>query len=89
MCIYMFGTAFVISNATALALDPLSKTAGISASIIGTIQNLCSAIGSVITGLVYNGTISNMVIITGVLGLFVVIIFVIGVESIEDSYNAI
>ena len=88
VCIYMFGTAFVISNSTALALDPLSKTAGISASIIGTIQNLCSAIGSVITGLVYNGTVSNMVFLMGVLGLFVVIIFVIGVESIKDSYNA-
>ena len=89
VCIYMFGTAFVISNSTALALDPLSETAGISASIIGTIQNLCSAIGSVITGLVYNGTVSNMVFLMGVLGLFVVIIFVIGVESIKDSYNAI
>ncbi len=88
VCIYMFGTAFVISNSTALALDPLSKTAGISASIIGTIQNLCSAIGSVITGLFYNGTINNMVFLMGVLGLFVVIIFVIGVESIKDSYNA-
>ena len=89
VCIYMFGTAFVISNSTALVLDPLSKTAGISASIIGTIQNLCSAVGSVLTGLVYNGTISNMVFSMGVLGLIVVIIFVIGVESIEDSYNAI
>ena len=88
VCIYMFGTAFVISNSTALALDPLSETAGISASIIGTIQNLCSAIGSVITGLFYNGTINNMVFLMGVLGLFVVIIFVIGVESIKDSYNA-
>jgi hypothetical protein len=39
--------------------------------------------------LVYNGTISNMVFSMGVLGLIVVIIFVIGVESIEDSYNAI
>ena len=85
----MFGTAFVISNSTALVLDPLSKTAGISASIIGTIQNLCSAVGSVLTGLVYNGTISNMVFSMGVLGLIVVIIFVIGVELIKDSYNAI
>ena len=89
VCIYMFGTAFVISNSTALALDPLSKTAGISASIIGTIQNFFSAVGSVLTGLVYNGTISNMVFSMGILGFVVVIIFVIGVESIENSYNAI
>jgi DHA1 family bicyclomycin/chloramphenicol resistance-like MFS transporter len=89
VCIYMFGTAFIISNSTAIALDPLSRTAGISASIIGTIQNLCSAIGSVITGLVYNGSISNMIFLMGVFGLLNVVIFVTGVKSIEDSHNTI
>ena len=94
VCIYMFGTGFVIANSTALALDPVPKVAGISASIIGTIQNLCSAIGSVTTGLIYNGSIGNTILVMGIFGLLTVIIFVTGVHLIknrliEDGHNVV
>jgi MFS transporter, DHA1 family, multidrug resistance protein len=68
VCLYMFGVAFVLANATALALDPVPKIAGVAASIIGTIQNLAASAGSIASGLLYDGTVRNVVVIMGVFG---------------------
>jgi DHA1 family bicyclomycin/chloramphenicol resistance-like MFS transporter len=69
VCLYMFGVAFVLANATALALDPVPKIAGVAASIIGTIQNLAASGGSIVSGLIYDGTVRNVVVLMGVFGL--------------------
>jgi DHA1 family bicyclomycin/chloramphenicol resistance-like MFS transporter len=69
VCLYMFGVAFVLANATGLALDPVPKIAGAAASIIGTIQNLAASGGSIASGLIYDGTVRNVVVLMGVFGL--------------------
>jgi DHA1 family bicyclomycin/chloramphenicol resistance-like MFS transporter len=69
VCLYMFGVAFVLANATGLALDPVPKIAGVAASIIGTIQNLAASGGSIASGLIYDGTVRNVVVLMGVFGL--------------------
>lgn len=69
VCLYMFGVAFVLANATGLALDPVPKIAGVAASIIGTIQNLAASGGSIASSLLYDGTVGNVVILMGVFGM--------------------
>jgi MFS transporter, DHA1 family, multidrug resistance protein len=68
VCLYMFGVAFVLANATALALDPVPKIAGVAASLIGTIQNLAASAGSIASGVLYDGTVQNVVVLMGVFG---------------------
>ena len=69
VCLYMFGVAFVLANATALALDPVPKIAGVAASIIGTIQNLAASGGSIASGILYDGSVRNVVVLMGVFGM--------------------
>lgn len=69
VCLYMFGVAFVLANATGLALDPVPKIAGAAASIIGTIQNLAASGGSIAGSLIYDGTVRSVVVLMGVFGL--------------------
>lgn len=68
VCLYMFGVGFLLPNATALALDPVPKIAGVASSLIGTIQTIASASGSLASSAIYDGTIRNVVIIMGVFG---------------------
>ena len=68
VCLYMFGVAFVLANATGLALDPVPKIAGVAASVIGTIQNLAASAGSIASGMIYDGTVRNVVVLMGVFG---------------------
>jgi MFS transporter, DHA1 family, multidrug resistance protein len=68
VCLYMFGVAFVLANATALALDPVPKIAGVAASLIGTIQNLAASAGSIASAVLYDGTVQNVVVLMGVFG---------------------
>jgi DHA1 family bicyclomycin/chloramphenicol resistance-like MFS transporter len=68
VCLYMFGVAFVLANATGLALDPVPTIAGVAASVIGTIQNLAASAGSIATGMIYDGTVRNVVVLMGVFG---------------------
>jgi MFS transporter, DHA1 family, multidrug resistance protein len=69
VCLYMFGVALVLANATGLALDPVPKIAGVAASLIGTIQNLAASGGSIASGFLYDGTVRNVVVLMGVFGL--------------------
>jgi DHA1 family bicyclomycin/chloramphenicol resistance-like MFS transporter len=82
-CLYMFGTAFLISNATALALDPVPEIAGVAASIIGTIQSAAGAASAIVSSALYTGTILNVALVigcsgSGVLGLFLLRRLILG-----------
>ena len=68
VCLYMFGVALVLANATGLALDPVPKIAGVAASLIGTIQNIAASGGSIAAGFLYDGTVRNVVVLMGVFG---------------------
>lgn len=68
VCLFMFGTGFLMPNATALALDPVPKVAGVAASLLGTIQNLAGASSSIISSALYDGTIFTMVLVMGIFG---------------------
>jgi DHA1 family bicyclomycin/chloramphenicol resistance-like MFS transporter len=75
VCLYMFGVALVLANATGLALDPVPKIAGVAASIIGTIQNLAASAGSIASGMIYDGTVRNVVVLMGVFGVATTLTF--------------
>ncbi len=75
MCLFMFSVAIVMPNATVLALDPLPRIAGVASSIIGTLQNIIGATGALCGAAIYDGTIFNSVIIMGVVGVAVTLVF--------------
>lgn len=85
VCLYMFGVGFLMPNATALALDPVPKIAGVASSLIGTIQTIAAACGSLVSSAIYDGTIRNVVVIMGVFGVATIATFLLargwGVES--------
>lgn len=85
ICIYMLGTGFLISNATAMALDPVPKIAGIAASIIGTLQNLCSSIGSIFTGIIYNHSIKNTILVMAVFGFLTLIVYLLSYKALKQN----
>lgn len=68
VCLYMVGGGILLPNVTALALDPLPAIAGVAASIIGTFQNLAAASSSLVSTLLYDGSLRNVVVIMGVCG---------------------
>jgi DHA1 family bicyclomycin/chloramphenicol resistance-like MFS transporter len=76
ICLYMFGTGFVMPNATALALDPMPGIAGVAASVIGTIQGFAASLGAIVAGLLYDGTISNITIVMGLAGTATMLLFI-------------
>ena len=77
------GTSFLISNATAMALDPAPKIAGIAASIIGTIQNLCSSLGSITTGIIYNDSIRNAILVMAIFGFVTLVIYLLSFKVMK------
>ncbi len=76
-CLYMFGTGFLMPNATALALDPVPKVAGVASSIIGTIQGAAASTSAIVGGLLYDGTIINITLVMGTAGMAAVATFVL------------
>jgi len=77
VCLYLFGTALLLPNATALALDPLPATAGVAASVIGTMQNVAAATSSLISSSLYDGTVRNVVINMGLCGTGVTLVYLL------------
>lgn len=75
VCLFMFTIAILMSNATVLALDPLPRIAGVASSIIGTLQNIAGAIGALLGAAIYDGSVRNAVIIMGVSGTAVTLVF--------------
>ena len=77
VCLYMGGVGILLPNATALALDPVPEIAGTAASIIGTMQNLAASVSAAITGMLYDGTMSNSLVIIGIFGIVTFGLFVL------------
>lgn len=77
VCLYMGGVGILLPNATALALDPVPEIAGTAASIIGTMQNLAASVSAAITGILYDGTMSNSLVIIGIFGIVTFGLFVL------------
>ncbi|MGB5581637.1 MAG: hypothetical protein WBM68_13785, partial [Woeseia sp.] len=59
-------------------LDPVPSISGVAASIIGTAQNAAAALSSIISSLLYDGTIRNVVLTMGVCGIGVVVTLIAG-----------
>lgn len=74
--LYCGFNGIILPNATALALDPLPRTAGLAASILGTVQVATGAIISAVAVQFYDGTAGNLLTIMGVAGIIVVTIVV-------------
>ena len=75
-CLFMCGTAFLLPNATAMALDPVPEIAGSAASVIGTLQSLAGALSAVINSAFYSGTILNVALVVGLSGITTTALFV-------------
>jgi DHA1 family bicyclomycin/chloramphenicol resistance-like MFS transporter len=73
--LFMVGTGFLLPNATALALDPLPKIAGTASSLVTAMQNLAGSLGSFIAAIIYDGSISRIVIILGLSGAATAVLF--------------
>ncbi|MGI9203451.1 MAG: multidrug effflux MFS transporter [Woeseiaceae bacterium] len=86
VCLFMCGTAFLLPNATALALEPVPEIAGVAASVIGTTQSLAGAASAIINSTLYTGTILNVTLGVGISGLFVGVIFLFRQIVLRQSH---
>ena len=75
ICLFMFGVGIMMPNATALALDPVPKIAGVAASLIGTGHAISMTAGSLVSSAMYDGTIRNVAIMMGTFGVATTVIF--------------
>jgi DHA1 family bicyclomycin/chloramphenicol resistance-like MFS transporter len=66
---YLFGSALVIPNATALALQPFPRTAGTAASLMGAVQFALGAAVSAALGALFDGTARPMATLAALAGL--------------------
>ena len=73
--LFMVGTGFVLPNATALALDPVPKIAGTASSLVTALQNLAGSLGSFAAAIIYDGSITRIVIILGLSGAATAVLF--------------
>ncbi len=56
MMVYFFGVGLLMPNATAAAMEPHGRLAGLASSLLGGAQTLGSAVAGYLVGLFYNGT---------------------------------
>jgi len=75
-CLFMCATAFLLPNATALALDPVPEIAGVASSLIGTIQSVAGASSAIVSSMFYTGTILNVAVVLGLSGVTSALLFV-------------
>lgn len=71
--LFLFGSALIIPNATALALQPFARTAGTAASLMGATQFAVGALVSSLLGALFDGTARPMAavaLVAGALALF-------------------
>ena len=73
--LFMVGTGFLLPNATSLALDPVPKIAGTASSLVTALQNLAGSLGSFVAAIIYDGSISRIVIILGLSGVATAVVF--------------
>ena len=84
-CLYMFATAFMMPNATALALDPVPEIAGTASSIMGTIQSVAGATSAIVSSALYTGTIINVALVLGLAGVIAPLFFMLRYRRIAAS----
>lgn len=77
VCLFLFSTGFVLPNATALALDPVPRIAGVAASIIGTVQNAAGASSAIASGMLYDGSVRNLTFFMGFFGIATGVVFLL------------
>jgi len=75
VCLYMFTIAILTPNAVVIALDPLSRIAGVASSIIGTLQNVMGATGALVAAAIYDGSVRRAVLLMAMAGLLVAAVF--------------
>lgn len=75
VCVYLSGVSFLVSSATAMALDPVPHVAGASASIIGSLQNSLASGSAIVAALIYDGTVTRSVILMGIFGALALAVF--------------
>lgn len=66
--LFLFGSALIIPNATALALQPFARTAGTAASLMGATQFAAGALVSSLLGALFDGTARPMAAVAFVAG---------------------
>lgn len=76
VCLYFFASGFILSNSTAMALEPVPEVAGVASSLIGATQNTASAITAIAASLMFSGDVRSSVTLMGVLGAATVLLFV-------------
>ena len=84
-CLFMCATAFLLPNATALALDPVPEIAGVASSIMGTIQSLAGATSAIVSSALYSGTIMNVALVLGLSGIASPLIFLMRKQIIGST----
>jgi DHA1 family bicyclomycin/chloramphenicol resistance-like MFS transporter len=84
----MLGTGFLLPNATALALDPVPGIAGVASSIIGSMQTISMAVGSLGSSAMYDGTIRNVASMMGIFGTATAIAFMLRHSVLGSDRNA-
>lgn len=62
-------------DAFRLALDPVPKIAGTAASLVTALQNLAGSLGSFAAAIIYDGSITRIVIILGLSGAATAVLF--------------
>lgn len=72
---FMFGMGFLLPNATSLALDPVPQIAGTASSLVTALQNLAGSLGSFAAAMIYDGSLSRIVIILGISGASIAVVF--------------
>lgn len=73
--LFMVGTGFVLPNATSLALDPVPKIAGTASSLVTALQNLAGSLGSFTAALIYDGSITRIVMVLALSGTGTAVVF--------------
>jgi DHA1 family bicyclomycin/chloramphenicol resistance-like MFS transporter len=84
-CLFMCATAFLLPNATAIALDPVPEIAGVASSIMGTIQSFAGAASAIISSVFYTGTIMNVALVVGISGIASPLLFLLRKRILGDK----
>jgi len=75
ICLYFFASGFILSNATAMALDPVPEVAGVASSLIGASQNAASAVSAILASLMFANDVRSSIVLMGALGASTVLLF--------------
>lgn len=77
VCLFMLTVGIVLPNATAMALDPLPRVAGVASSITGSLAHSFGTLGSFAGAALYDGSVRNAVVTMCAVCLFVTVIYLL------------